>query len=44
MLNAHESQAHFPHGCGAKMWDVVTSHGHLARDIRLESDARRTVH
>jgi hypothetical protein len=25
------------------MWEVVTSLGHRARDIRLESDARHTL-
>jgi hypothetical protein len=44
MLNAHEDQRHFAHSCGAGMWEVVTSHGHRARDIRLESDARHAVH
>ncbi len=26
------------------MWEVITSHGHRARDIRHESDALRAVH
>ena len=26
------------------MWEVVTSHGHRARDIRHESDAQETVY
>jgi hypothetical protein len=26
------------------MWEVITSHGHRARDIQHESDAKRAIH
>jgi hypothetical protein len=37
-------QLNFHQGGEVIMWEVVTSHGHRARDIRHESDAQETVY